>query len=562
MKILFKIISAFMFMVGIVSPALYAADIKVSGYGAVAGDGRDDSIAIQAAIKAAINKPDSVVLFDPGIYDIAAIQGSNRALEVAGASNLKINGAGATLRVHSVSNGIIIRDSTNISLENLSFEWSSLPFSQARVVSVENNDLIVSIVGGTTPSTAGTPVTSLFLYDEVKRRPAAGGNDWYVGGTFTGQGGGKARLSGFPSYLSRVGVGASLLIRFQTYGANAIVCFNNRQLTFTRVSVHSAPGMAAALSGCEDVQFSYFRVLPRIDAPQWISTNADGIHATDCRGNFSVSNSVFKALGDDAINIGGLMLLSQKGTTAREVVLHHGRAQGIGVSPPRVGDLLKFSSINEPYKVVFSASVVTSLATGLPVQQTVTLDADVPVALQSQAVVFNSSARPVINLSRISIERNRARGFWLQGISGDVKDCTVSGSSGPAVELRSDVYDSWEGPAPTAVRFDNCSFGDCNYGPGKSVALINSYALDSTGSISAIRAIDTIAFSHCEFIADGQLLSFKSTRSVTIANSKYSSKTATPVVADDTTMLLESTNNVPGAGFKLVSPIAPTISIK
>jgi Pectate lyase superfamily protein len=542
------------------STPLFASNIQVSDYGAVPGDGKNDTSAIQAAINAAIKTPGSTVLFAPGTYDIAAPDGAKSALSIVGASHLTLMGGGATLRIGPASSGIVVQDSTDVLLQNLSVDWATLPFVEARVASFVNTDPVVTIVGGTAPSTSGTPVTSLYLYDEVNARPAAGDNDWYASGTLTALGGGKARLTGFPSNVPRVGVGASLVIRYQTYGADAIVGINDLRLTFTQVSVHSAPGMAVYLSGCEDVVFSNFRVGPPSGATQWISTNADGIHATLCRGGFSVSDSTFAALGDDAFNIGGLMLLAQPGPAAKQVLLRHGKPQGSGVSPPRVGDVLVFSQLDEPYKALFSATVVAAApASGLPVQLTVTLDKDVPASLQSNAVVYNSSAQPVVHLTRISIKNNRARGFWLQALSGSLNDCLVSGSSGPAVELRSDITTWWEGPAPTSVSVVNCRFENCNYGPGESGALINSYAIDSTGGSTTVRALDSITFTHCDFIASGPLLSFKSARSVTISNCKYSSPSAIPVAADATTSLVESSNNVAGSG---APPVIPIISIK
>jgi hypothetical protein len=548
-------------LVGSTASAMLGADIRVGSFGAIPDDGINDTSAIQLAINAAGKAPGSVVQFDPGIYDIAAPAGTNRALLIFGASSITLNGSGALLLVHSATNGILIQDSNNTRLENIGIDWGELPFAECRVVSFESSAVIVQIVGGTFPSTAGTPVTSLFLYDEAKHRPAEGNNDWYAAGTLTALDGNTARLVGFQSNLKQLGVGRSLLIRYQNYGANAIVGVNDKDLAFTGVSIYSAPGMAVLLNGCEDVLFSNFQVTPRPEAPHWISTNADGIHAVLCRGTFSVSDSVFEALGDDAFNIGSLMMRSQATANANQVILSHGKAQGSGLSPPRVGDILKFSTLADPYNVIFSASVVSPPPTGLPIQVTATLDKDVPALLQSGAIVFNSSAHPTIQLSRISIKNNRARGFWLQGLSGDAGDCTVSGSSGPAVELRADVNKWWEGPAPSTVNFTNCRFEDCNYGPGKSGALINSYAEESTGAITAVRAIDTITFTNCDFISSGALMSFKSTRLVNITNCLYTSALPNPVSVDASTLLIESGNNAPGAGFRS-RPFLARISIK
>lgn len=526
-------------------------EIHVSDY--QTGGAEDSTNAIQAAINVAAKIPGSKLVFECRIYDVHPRNGSSSALIIPSASGITIEGNGAILRVRSLCTGLFVRDSSEVSIRNLTFEWYPLPYAQARIVSFSTDGFRLKIVGGSTPDTSGSRVTSLFQYDEENRRPAPGINDCYKPGSLTPLEDGMALLKGFPSYLSRMGPGTPLLVRYDTYGGNAISCINVSDLTVSRVTVHSVPGMALLLVGCENVQISDLKIAPKNEATDWISASSDGIHATQCRGAFEVVDSKFVGAGDDAINVGGLMFLAVSEKAANQVVLRHGKSTNpTAITPPRKGDILRFSANTAPYKVLFTARVISDQASGLQKQTTVLLDREVPPELRQNAIVVNASACPVINFARVTVVNNRARGLWLQGgLTGNVTDCILSGCSGPAVELRADVFRWWEGPPPVNVRFTNCRFEHCNYGPGKSSALINTYVEDTAGGICAAKVIDTVEFENCDFVNSSRVFSFRSIKRFSIVNCTIQGPDLGSLAMDPDTEAYLNGNNMPLAGGTL-----------
>jgi hypothetical protein len=124
-----------------------------------------------------------------------------------------------------------------------------------------------------------------------------------------------------------------------------------------------------------------------------------------------------------------------------------------------------------------------------------------------------------------------------------IEDSAVVGSSGPAVEIRSDVKNWWEGPGGSNITFVNCRFSDCNYGAAKNAGMICSYALDRKGATVKNAVINNISFRQCEFDSDGNSIALGSTGSVAIDGCKFLSQTGLPLVGTGP-IVLTKTNNI------------------
>ncbi|HAI10096.1 MAG TPA: hypothetical protein DCM28_00200, partial [Phycisphaerales bacterium] len=146
---------------------LEAKIFNVQDYGAI-GDGvTDDSSAIAKAIEAAKAQPDSehVVLLPTGTYRLATTHSAtfNRVmvdengvpkdltqtghLLVASAQNLTIRGESGTKLIMTdvYTTGVLVVDSTNVTLEQVSIDFDPLPFTQGLVESVDLENKLVTV---------------------------------------------------------------------------------------------------------------------------------------------------------------------------------------------------------------------------------------------------------------------------------------------------------------------------------------------------------------------------------------------------------------------------------
>lgn|GEM_PF-3353319 len=529
-----------------------ASVVNASTFGAIPNDGLDDTAAIQAALSYVAQHPGTLLQLNPGTYDISAPLNAHQALGLYAASNVIVDGGSATLLIHTPQTALLVQACTNIELRNITFDWAPLPFAQVSVQSFDGaGGAIVNVLGGTLPSPSGTPVAGVLLYDAVNGRPAPGNNDFYPSGSLlTAQSGNLAHLSNVASNFSRIGVGASLVVRYQTYGANAVLGISNNGYILRQVTINSSPGMGALFDGCNNVTVAEMVIDVPTGSGRWISTNADGLHFTLCRGLVAITDGIFNKMGDDAVNLGGVMMTTVEGTSANQIVICQGGTSKQGIPPFYVGDLLEFSSPANPLVPIFSARVLSGPSCGLPTSMTLTLDQNVPTALLSGAVVYDETAKPVVRIARCSVANNRARGFWIQGARGAVMDSIVTASSGPAAELRCDVSSWWEGPAPSNFEFYNCSFANCNYGPGASTATINAYALGTGNVTSALPLMDELAFNNCQFTGGGTGIALSSSDGVQINQCSFDTAVGSPVLLSSSATLNQSSNTwTDGAAF-------------
>ena len=92
----------------------YPNAVYVSDFGAIADDGRDDTDAVAAAIKSAVEIPGTRVVFKRGTYDFKKLKMGIAAIGLSGVSDLAIDGRGATFVGHSEGAYIGISESENV----------------------------------------------------------------------------------------------------------------------------------------------------------------------------------------------------------------------------------------------------------------------------------------------------------------------------------------------------------------------------------------------------------------------------------------------------------------
>jgi hypothetical protein len=539
----------------ILSGSLYAVDtVKLRDFGAIPDDGADDTAAIERAFRYCVGKGPLQLVFEAGKYDISApSDASHRILRLADVKSLTLVGNGAELSVHTWTHALIVDNCSGVEIRDLRINWAILPFFHARVKSADSGSTLLDIAGGRPPNSHINTITSLYQYDEANDRLEAGGIDWYAPSpsrpvsleTISST---AARL---PLTFKSLQPGASLVVRYRTHGVNAFTVNSSQNVKFSGVTVNSAPGDAAVFTDCDNISIDQFTVDIVKGSGHWISTNADALHFTQCRGNIDITNCTLRKMGDDAINIGNIMMLNRAGSGERETVLLHCGDNKLTLPPVHAGDILAFADPSSPYVPVFKAKVTKSPGLQMRKEITVSVDRDIPDALKNNAVINNESAQSTVKITGCKIANNRARGFWLQTSNVTVQDCTVEGTSGPAVEIRSDVKQWGEGPGGSHINFINCRFADCNFGAARSKAMIYSYALDRNNSTVKSPVIDDVTFTGCTFVTKGPSMAFESTGSVSIKKCAFSSTAYSPFTGTELLKLTLENNQING---ETVSP--------
>ncbi len=110
-------------------------EVRVTDFGAVPDDGKDDTQAILAALEECKRRAPCVLVFPKGRYDVHA--GSNPRnrwvlFPVSGINGLTVDGKGSTLMVHGITGLFWFEKCADLTLRNLTVDCARPAFSQGK----------------------------------------------------------------------------------------------------------------------------------------------------------------------------------------------------------------------------------------------------------------------------------------------------------------------------------------------------------------------------------------------------------------------------------------------
>ena len=464
----------FVLMLLCLGQLVWAADFVVTEMGAVPGDGRDDTAAVQAAIDQCQVNPGSRLVFPPGQYDFF-VGGNPKSNDISlffeNCGELTVVGHDAELVFRGLTRALFFQDCKDVVVEGLVIDWDPLPFSQGRVVAVRNSSFDIEMPAQF-PVRAGQPVPVYTEHDPETGFLAASGLIGYSNVDST-------ELVA-PQVLRlnlvrppRVGLGAVLVLRHQVYVYNAFSFRRCKNVTVRDVTVYAAAGMGlSSWQGGADFFLKRFRVMIRPGSGRLMSTTADATHFNDCAGTIRIEDCIFEGMGDDAVNVHGMYLKLTRRIDDRTVAAtcRHG-----WLFPPKVGDrmeLTRFESLL-PYAI----AVVKAVSVDEEAENhTIEFETALPKELAIGDFLANATRAPKLRISGCAVRGNRARGFLVQTRDAVIEDNSFSHCSAAGIHVTTDG-DYWTeaiGTRRVVIR-DNLFFG-CNGGTSKKEGVINVFA--------------------------------------------------------------------------------------
>ncbi|RPI42646.1 MAG: hypothetical protein EHM46_04940, partial [Bacteroidetes bacterium] len=163
--------------------------VKVADFGAIPGDGKDDSKAIQAAIDHAVASGISPVIFEAGTYEFKGIPGWGAGqrgertpylsleeasdLELAGAVDRDGNPATLWLKDNDLKEGqptiLSVQGGKGFTLRNIAVDLAPYYYSAGKVLSVSGDEVTVEVLSGH-PLIDGQKAYIMGLYDLEARK--------------------------------------------------------------------------------------------------------------------------------------------------------------------------------------------------------------------------------------------------------------------------------------------------------------------------------------------------------------------------------------------------------
>lgn len=269
--------------------------------------------------------------------------------------NLTIEGNGADFIFHGRMIPLVVKQSTNCTVKNLSIDFENPQIAQVQVVKNSPSEGITFEVA-----------------PWVKYRIAANGRfETYGEGWSEQQMAGMAferdtkhivyntsdigintqgvtdlggRQLHAPNWKdARLIPGTVVAMRTWSRPCPGIVLANNNQTTLHNVTVHYAEGMGLIAQRCTDITLNKFNVSLRgADDPRYFTTQADATHFSQCRGKITSNNGLYEGMMDDAINIHGIYLKVRERIDDHTLRCRFEHDQAYGFDWGDVGDKVTF----------------------------------------------------------------------------------------------------------------------------------------------------------------------------------------------------------------------------
>lgn len=297
-----------------------ATQLHVRDFGAVPSS--DNIFQALEDVVAAAKAADGLVeiLFEPdavyriGLPDRKDLQ-SQYAWHIKNATNLVINGQGATLLVTQPEPGAICTENCrNIAVKNFKVDYDPLPYAQGTVTAINLDEYWFELKVDEDSMEPDQPCfdRAMSKWGLTVRDASDGGriygptavfsNHWKKTGDriwrfFPPQKGG-----GYADPLNASGLkpGDRFIHMARNY-AQAVAAKNCDELLWENITILASPGLAFYPRGTSHHTIRDCHVA--VKAGRIFSTNADGIHMRGSRGHVLIEGCSFEGMADDAINV-------------------------------------------------------------------------------------------------------------------------------------------------------------------------------------------------------------------------------------------------------------------
>ncbi len=474
--------------------------INVRDFGAVPGDGMDDTPSIQAAIEACKSNKKSRLVFESGTYDIYGSKKDAKgnykpAIEAVAVENMSLEGRGSELTGHNDATLMAFTACNNITVSDLYVDWDPLPFTQGKVIGVDTCYLDIEVLPPFV-ARAGLRTEAILGYEPDKRRMARRFTDHYQLGfekttEVISQGVMRLFIGRNDRFAGRMpSVGQYVIVRHQVYGYQSFEFSKCNDVQVENVNIYSNPGMGITGDECRNIYLGHLRVMIRPGSGRWMSCTADATHFAGCRGRLTMENCLFEGMGDDATNVrSGHYLLVSGRTGNNTLFLKTGYRYGNDLTPPEPGDILELSSKD---KLLLPYATVTVRSVKMNTQDRtleVVVRGKLPERTVTGDVAGNASSCPILRIRNCTTVRNRSRGFIIKTRDVVIEDCTFEDITECAIALESDINAWWESISARDVIIRNNRFIKSKFEHGYLHGVIESHTMSQVAPAGVYRHI-------------------------------------------------------------------------
>ncbi len=408
--------------------------VSVADFGAVPGDGKDDTAAVRKAFKFAVSNKAAKLTFPKGIYNFAQAPGSIWLPEhwlfwMRNVNNLEIDGQNSTFLFEGTQNFCNSENCKNVTFKNFTVNYTEPFYTCGKVVAMTNDkrqfdvkfDPYLFRIKG------GEPIPS---WSEVTPENLLNIN----GGMFVNYRVAQTRLIA-PDILriyssdamKPLKLGMYLMLRHFTYSGSVFRLHHSVGHKLENITIHSGKGMAVVGQYLDGMELRNIRVWPAENSPFALSVSSDVFNLLGCYGKILIENCSVKGSKDDSINIFSNIYGVRKITGKNSIIMGTPRFHSGEVPNDKAGDQVAF------LRPDFTRYAVRTIKTAKQVfskrHSEITFTEDLPKELNPDKDIIMTLKQPESVIIRNSKFHSEGR-ICIQTSNVTVENCELINSSG------------------------------------------------------------------------------------------------------------------------------------
>lgn len=427
----------------------------LSQFGAKPNSGLDATEPFRKAVAECKNHPNCKLVFEPGRYDFYSSSEppyDRRVVSVEGYKDFTIDGHGAEMMIHGITNFIVLYQSTNVTVKNMLIDFEEEMHSMATVTAVNADSFECTVHPGYDIKYI-TQLAAVMEYDPATKKPLKHGSDENGIGLDIQHLEGR-NLRCFTKWKTVMKVGSWVLLRQRAREGVVFYSHGNKNMSLDNITIYRAPGMNFIVSNSKGVKLTRLTVKPRPGASPYQSSGADGIHLSGNTGDLLIDRCHLEGMGDDGVNLKtGLYLTIKEIIDGKTVLAQHNLKYA---DLPDPGDVMELLPQEDLIKIgAMKVAEATNLEDGM---HKIRFEINMPVQTAVGQLLGNVSRCCHATIRRTTVKNNRARGMLIQNHDTLVEDCKFENCTMGGVWVFNEIYYFYESIAPRNVTVKNCKF--------------------------------------------------------------------------------------------------------
>lgn len=454
------------------------------------------------------------------------------------ARNLTIDGNGSLFVFHGKMTTFLLDSCENITLRNIHVDFERPTMSEMKVVGADQGGTLVDVHPDARYEIRDGRIiffgegwkTSHFhavAFDSTRGTLRYG--SWKPFQTATATDLGGRRVLFRPAI--DVKPGTILTVRDVIRDQVGMFLFASRNLILENVHMHYMHGLGIVNQFNENITMRNVSVEPRPESGRIISSSADCMHFSGCRGRIRMENCRFSGAHDDPVNVHGtnLRAIKKEGPNQLRLRFMHGQTYGFQAFFP--GDEVAF--VHAASMIRFAPGTVKQVERASDREWVVTFEKPVPEALEVNDCVENMTWTPEVYISGCVFTRTNTRGLLMTTPRKVVIENNTFDRTGmSAILIEADAEGWYESGPVKDVLIRNNRFLNCGYQGGPEHAVIaihpSNRLIDTRQPVHANIRIENNTFE----VFDTPVLYAKSTGGLSFTGNSLIRSTAIPPSSD------------------------------